>query len=33
VVEEGRLTLWDEDEVRAEADKQALKLYRRADLA
>ncbi len=33
VVEDGRLTLWDEDEVRAEADEQALRLYRRAGLA
>ena len=32
VVEDGRLTLWDEDGVRAEADEQALKLYRRAGL-
>jgi 5-methylthioadenosine/S-adenosylhomocysteine deaminase len=33
VVEEGRLTLWDEDEVRAEADEEALQLHRRAGLA
>jgi hypothetical protein len=32
-VEEGRLTLWDEDEVRADANAQALKLYQRAGLA
>jgi 5-methylthioadenosine/S-adenosylhomocysteine deaminase len=33
VVEDGRLTLWDESEVLADADAQARKLYRRAGLA
>ena len=33
VVEDGRLTLWDEEEVRREAEEQALALYRRAGLA
>jgi 5-methylthioadenosine/S-adenosylhomocysteine deaminase len=33
VVEDGRLTLWDESEVMTEADSQALKLYQRACLA
>ncbi len=33
VVEAGRLTLWDEDEVREEAEQQAIKLYQRAGLA
>jgi len=32
VVEAGRLTLWDEDEVREEAEQQAIKLYQRAGL-